>query len=193
VELLRLPIRVAPTDIDEESFLVAEAPVSAVSVALAKARAAQAAADEVVMAADTLVVSDGEILGKPVDAYAAKNMLRRLRSRAHDVLTGVVMRSAGLEWAAVVATRVSMRSYSEADIAAYVERGEPFDKAGGYAIQDAAFHPAEHVFGCYLNVVGLPLCAASAGLNALGIDAASAGVPPCGYCARGADLVRSGS
>ena len=83
-----------------------------------------------------------------------------------------------------------MRTYSETELDAYVQRGEPFDKAGGYAIQDEAFRPVERVDGCYLNVVGLPLCAVSAGLNALGVRVEGAGPPRCEYCRRGADLVK---
>jgi predicted house-cleaning NTP pyrophosphatase (Maf/HAM1 superfamily) len=84
-----------------------------------------------------------------------------------------------------------MRAYTPAEVADYIARGEPFDKAGGYAVQDQRFRPVERLNGCYLNVVGLPLCAAAAGLNALGVTVASAGPPPCTYCARGAALVRS--
>ena len=117
-------------------------------------------------------------------------MLRRLRARAHHVLTGVALKAEQQQWGGVVDTRVVMRAYSDGELDAYVHSGEPFDKAGGYAIQDQAFQPAERVDGCYLNVVGLPLCAVSAGLNALGLAVASAGPPACGYCRRGADLVK---
>jgi predicted house-cleaning NTP pyrophosphatase (Maf/HAM1 superfamily) len=122
-------------------------------------------------------------------------MLGRLRGRAHHVLSGVALKQAQLEWAAVVDTRVIMRSYTDLDVEAYVARGEPFDKAGGYAIQDDVFRPVEGLEGCYLNVVGLPLCAVAAGLQALGVDEVeSAGPPPCTYCRRGQPLVsRSGS
>lgn len=191
--LLGLPWRVAPADVVEEDYLVAEPVVAAVSVATAKAHATRAQPDEVVLAADTLVVVDADVLAKPAGAAAAHEMLERLRGRAHHVLTGVVLRTAVRGWAGVVDTGVVMRDYQAGEVDAYIARGEPFDKAGGYAIQDEAFRPVERLEGCYLNVVGLPLCAVAAGLNALGLSAESAAKPPCAYCDRGAELVRSGS
>jgi len=198
VGLLGLAWRAAPAALDEASYLLADPFVSALNVALAKVRAVAASADEMVVAADTLVVVDDEILGKPDDAATARGMLRRLRSRPHHVLSGVVLRGAdeGQQWGAVISTRVLMRHYADREIDDYVGRGEPFDKAGGYAIQDAVFRPVENLEGCYLNVVGLPLCAVAAGLQALGVQLNAEGesVPPCGYCRLGADVVavRSG-
>ena len=160
---------------DEEAFLLAEPIVAAVNVAVAKSHAiGPPAPDEVVVAADTLVVTDGEILGKPADADDARKMLARLRGRDHHVLTGVVLTGEKREWAGVVDTRVEMRSYEDEEIEAYIARGEPFDKAGGYAIQDEEFRPVARIEGCYLNVVGLPLCTLAAGLAALGIQLESA-------------------
>jgi MAF protein len=189
VGLLGLKCRVAPADIDEEARLVSEPSVAAVNVAVAKARGVHAAPEEMVVAADTLVVVDGEILGKPADGEAARGMLARLRARAHQVVTGVVLQRGDLAWAGVVSTRVTMRAYADSDVDAYIARGEPFDKAGGYAVQDQTFRPVERLEGCYLNVVGLPLCAVAAGLNALGWSTRTAGPPPCAYCRRGAPLV----
>jgi len=166
-----------------------EPTVAAVSVALAKARAVPAGSEEMVLAADTLVVIDGEILGKPAHRAAARRMLERLRARAHQVVTGVVLRRGDLAWAGVVSTRVVMRTYADSEIETYIERGEPFDKAGGYAVQDQTFRPVERLDGCYLNVVGLPLCAVAAGLNALGWAARPAEPPACAYCRAGAPLV----
>jgi MAF protein len=193
VALLQLPWRIAPAEVAEEDYLLPEPTVAAINIAAAKAQAVEAANEEIVVAADTLVVVDDDVLGKPTDPAAASEMLDRLRGRAHHVLTGVVVRSAGLSWAGMVDTRVIMRDYALSEIEAYVARGEPFDKAGGYAVQDEAFHPTERLEGCYLNVVGLPLCAVAAGLNALGIAAQVAGPPACSYCERGAALVRSGN
>ena len=169
-----------------------EPAAAAVNVASAKSRAISPDQDEIVVAADTLVVIDGDVLTKPADADAARAMLGRLHGRAHHVLTGVVLRSNALDWAGVVDTRVVMRAYTGDEVEAYIARGEPFDKAGGYAVQDETFQPVERLEGCYLNVVGLPLCAVAAGLTALGEAVASAGRPPCAYCERGAPLVRSG-
>lgn len=191
--LLELAWRVAPADVAEEDFLLPEPAAAAINVAAAKARAVVVAEDEIVVAADTLVVVDEDILAKPTDADAARAMLGRLRGRAHHVETGVVLRSKTLEWAAVVDTRVHMRGYTPTEIDTYIARGEPFDKAGGYAVQDDDFRPVERLEGCYLNVVGLPLCAVASGLNAMGLATPSAGTPPCTYCERGKALVRSGS
>jgi MAF protein len=189
VRLLGLSFRIAAADIDEEAHLVSEPMVAAVNVAVAKARAVQAASEEMVLAADTLVVVDGETLGKPADRETARQMLARLRGRAHQVVSGVVLRRGDMAWAAVVSTRVVMRTYADAEVEAYIGRGEPFDKAGGYAVQDQTFRPVERLDGCYLNVVGLPLCGVAAGLNALGWMTPGAEPPPCGYCRRGAPLV----
>jgi len=190
---LKLPWRVAAANVDEDAYLVGEPTVAAVNVALAKAYATAAEAHETIIAADTLVVVDSDILAKPQTTDEARAMLERLRNRAHHVLTGVVLQHARRTWAGVVDTRVVMRNYSRAEAEDYIARGEPFDKAGGYAVQDQTFRPVDGLEGCYLNVVGLPLCAVAAGLNALGTEAQSAGAPPCAYCTAGEGLVRSGS
>ncbi len=129
-------------------------------IARAKAEAvAPLAAGCVVLSADTDVVLDGEILGKPADAGAAGAMLRRLRGREHLVLTAVVVKDAvsGRTWDALERSRVRIRDLSETEIERYVATGEPLDKAGGYAIQGAAASMVESVDGSYSNVVGLPL------------------------------------
>jgi MAF protein len=186
-----LPWRAAAAELDESAHLVGDPLLSALSVALAKARAVAAGEWETVLAADTLVVSDDALLGKPTDAADARRMLVSLRGRTHQVLTGVaVLRAAdGMAWGGVVATRVLMRDYTDGDIEDYVARGEPFDKAGGYAVQDEQLRPAERLDGCYLNVVGLPLCAAASGLSSLSVPVAVSGPPPCAYCQAGAALV----
>jgi MAF protein len=167
--------------------------VAAVNVAVAKAGGVRAEPNEIVVAADTLVVVGHDVLGKPATPEDARAMLARLCGRAHHVLTGVVLRREDLDWAGVVSTRVAMRTYSDVETEAYIARGEPFDKAGGYAVQDASFRPVERLDGCYLNVVGLPLCAVAAGLNTLGVPAEPGTSPPCTYCERGRPIVsRSG-
>jgi MAF protein len=167
--------------------------VSALSVAVAKARGVDGSQDEIVVAADTLVVIDDDVLGKPEDALQADLMLQRLKARSHFVMSGVALRAAdGREWGGVVSTEVVMRDYNDTEVDEYVARQEPFDKAGGYAIQDSRFRPVDRVDGCYLNVVGLPLCAVAAGLNAIGTKVKPAGVAPCEYCRAGAPLVSVG-
>jgi MAF protein len=197
VRLLGLPWRAAPADVNELEFLLPDPFMAALNVARAKVLAISTAADdEIVVAADTLVVSDGLALGKPGGAQDAKRVLSALSGRAHEVVTGVVLRAAdGRDWGGVVSTRVWMRRYTDAEVQAYVERGEPFDKAGGYAAQDAQFRPAERLEGCYLNVVGLPLCAVAAGLEALGvaIERPPHTRPACEYCRLGEPLVSIGA
>jgi septum formation protein len=112
-----------------------------------------------ILAADTAVVVDADILGKPIDAADAASMLRRLSGRAHEVLTGVALCRDGNVTSAVEATTVWFDPLSEADIAAYIATGEPFDKAGAYAIQGWASRVASRIDGSYSNVVGLPIAA----------------------------------
>ena len=131
-----------------------------------------------VIAADTIVIApDGQtILGKPYDEGEASATLRLLRGKIHTVCTAIqvewfsprVLGHYDLEQASeVVQTRVTMRYYTDEEIAAYVATGDPFDKAGGYAIQHAAFNPVARIDGCYSNVVGLPLCAVKRCLHQL--------------------------
>ncbi|HZI63732.1 MAG TPA: Maf family protein [Thermoanaerobaculia bacterium] len=114
---------------------------------------------EIVLAADTVVVVDGELLGKPRDAADAARMLRRIAGREHQVLTGVAVREAWSERVAadVERTQVRIAALSEPRIAWYVATGEPLDKAGAYAVQGLGALLVEAVFGNYTNVVGLPL------------------------------------
>jgi septum formation protein len=110
-----------------------------------------------VLGADTVVVVDGDILGKPADAEDAARMLARLSGRTHQVITGVCLVSrVGVEATAEV-TFVRMQTLSATEIAAYVATGEPLDKAGAYAIQGRAARWIPRIQGCYFNVVGLPL------------------------------------
>ncbi len=119
----------------------------------------------VVLGADTTVVLDGEILGKPVDKADAARMLRALSGRTHRVITGVAVASTrGVEAAAEV-TEVWFRELSDGEIAEYVETGEPMDKAGAYGIQGRAGKWIPRIEGCYFNVVGLPLARVSAMLE----------------------------
>lgn len=147
-------------------------PENVLEIARAKATAVAGSAGTcLVIAADTDVVLDGEILGKPVDALDARRMLQRLRGRAHEVLTAVVVVDplTGSQWEEVVRSVVKIRHLDDAEIDAYVATGEPLDKAGGYAIQGEAASMVESVKGCYTNVVGLPLCAVRALLKRAGI------------------------
>ncbi len=120
------------------------------------------AANHLLVTADTTVLLDERILGKPRDEAHARELLLALRGRWHRVVTGVVV-SALVDGklhlrGASLMTPVLMRPYSEEEIAAYIATGDPMDKAGAYGIQSAQFQPTERIAGCYLNVVGLPLC-----------------------------------
>jgi len=150
---------VIPSDIDEvlESGPLAEA---VAGLALRKASAvAGRVRSGVVLGADTVVVIDGVVLGKPVGPEEAVGMLVRLRGRVHEVVTGVAVVEAetGRSEATAVVSRVLMAAYSDQTIAEYVASGSPFDKAGGYAIQDLNGALVDGVIGSYTNVVGLPV------------------------------------
>lgn len=156
---LGVPFEALALDADE-SVAPGAAPAEAVlEIARRKLAAARnvGLADACLLVADTDVVLDGRVLGKPADAAAARSMLRALRGRGHEVLTAVGCQSEGACETAVVASLVHMREYTDEEIAASIAVGTPFDKAGGYAIQDSLLHPVELLDGCYCNVMGLPL------------------------------------
>ncbi len=162
---------VIPGDVDEtlEPGPLQEA---VAGLALRKARAVAARVGSgVVLAADTVVVIDGAVLGKPVGTDEATGMLVRLRGRQHEVLTGVAVVDAetGREASATALSRVLMAEYSDATIADYVASGSPFDKAGGYAIQDLNGALVDGVIGSYTNVVGLPVEATRRLLEGFGV------------------------
>jgi MAF protein len=172
---LGIPFRVVVPQAEEDAAPIATGRPEALAEALALAKAEAVARDEregIVIAADTIVVDGDTILGKPADASEAAATLRRLRGKTHRVITGVAVVDAGSGQRAAshVVTAVRMRHYSDAEIAAYVARGEPFDKAGAYAIQDEQFHPVASYDGCYCNVVGLPLKALVSLLRRAGLD-----------------------
>lgn len=151
---------VRPADVDETP-LPGEAPgtyVLRLAGSKAKACAAFAKPDEVIIAADTTVAVDGMVLGKPRDAAEAVEMLRLLRGRRHKVHTGIGVKKDEVLLTDLCTTDVPMRNYSDDEIAAYVTTGDPLDKAGAYAIQHAGFNPVENFSGCFASVMGLPLC-----------------------------------
>lgn len=175
-ELLRqigLEFSVDPADVDER-VLPDEPPEQyAVRVALDKARvAAVRARAGLIIAADTIVVLDGEILGKPADAEDATRMLTKLSGRAHTVITGLAIKDAstGKELTRASSTRVWFRAITQREIAAYVSTGEPLDKAGAYGIQQRGALLVDKIEGCYFNVVGLPLSLLGELLQAFGVD-----------------------
>ena len=151
---------VVPADVDE-TRLPNEAPAEyALRVAREKAQAAVAQCNgRPILAADTVVVAGGQVLGKPADATDARKMLRLLSGSVHEVLTAVVFQAAGREAVEVVSTRVRFITLSDADIDWYVETGEPHGKAGAYAIQGRASRYVDWIEGSWSNVVGLPVAA----------------------------------
>ena len=125
--------------------------------------------DAAILAADTIVVLDGKVLGKPASPQEASAMLKALRGRRHEVITAVVLAGRGPLRVEVERSTVLLRNYSAAEVAAYVASGDPLDKAGAYAVQSRTFRPVAEVDGCYANVMGLPLSLVAELLCSIGV------------------------
>ena len=155
---LGLEFTVSPADADETWPADLDTGPAAQAVALRKARAVAAPPGALVLAADTVVVLDGEVLGKPANPAEAAATLARLSGRTHEVVTGLALAAAGRETTAHETTRVTFATLTDAEVAAYVATGSPLDKAGSYGIQDdLGALLVERIEGDYFNVVGLPL------------------------------------
>ncbi len=170
---LGLTYAVAPSDADEVQLPGEGAHAMAHRLSRAKAQAvAERHPQALTLAADTMVVLDGAVLGKPGSPAEAGEMLARLRGRRHEVYTGLALCQPALgrlaSWVAI--TGVAMRAYGEAEVRAYIATGDPLDKAGAYAIQHPAFSPVDHLEDCYTNVMGLPLCHVYLALRAWGAE-----------------------
>jgi MAF protein len=149
--------------LNHEDILQQEAPLDYVKrMSDEKARAVlfKVKGETQVLAADTVVVLDGRILGKPESHVQAKQFLRELRGKEHSVHTALcLIDSVTLQNEQEICTsRVTMRKYTEEELQAYIESEDPMDKAGAYAVQNKKFHPVEDFRGCLANVMGLPLC-----------------------------------
>jgi septum formation protein len=170
---LALPFTIIPADVDEQQ-LAAEAPTAyVIRVAWAKAQhLAQRFPEALVLGADTTVVLDEQILGKPGSVEMARQMLTRLSGRQHTVMTGLALLRQRQQFIRLdrVRTLVRFRPLSRAEIEHYITTGEPLDKAGAYAIQGGAAAFVESLEGCYTNVVGLPLRRTAALLHAAGVS-----------------------
>ena len=182
---LDAPFEAVTPNVDE-SVEDAESPEEIVRrLALTKARAvADRRPDSPVVGADTLVVLDGRALGKPAGAAQARQMLMSLRGRVHRVLTGVAVvdDATGNARTALCESRVLMRNYSASEIDQYIASGSPFDRAGGYGVQDQTLNPVAHVEGCRANVIGLPLCTMARLLKESGFNVESLSLPvECGW------------
>jgi len=172
LEHIGLKFTVDPVEIDEVLDPGQKPAGLAKEISLRKARAAASRhADSVIIAADTIGVLDGVILGKPVDARHARQMLARLSGRCHSVITGFTIIDSATDKVVtrVVETRVYFRKLGRSEIARYVKTGEPLDKAGAYAIQGLGALLVERIEGDYYNVIGLPLCALAVVLRRFGI------------------------
>ena len=169
-----ITLAIQPASVDEDAIL-AKGPdlVSAVQqLALAKASfVAELNIGEFVLGADTIVVFENEVFGKPESSTEALAMLNRLSGRRHEVITGIaVVNPTGESHTKFVSTSVVFRNLEDNEISEYVSTGLPLDKAGGYGIQDSSFAPVASYDECYLNVVGLPMCATSDLLEESGFE-----------------------
>lgn len=183
VQLLDYPSQVVVSNVDEDAITMTDPAAYVLETARQKATAVAHVLAEnssfksptekrILVAADTTVALDGEILGKPADADAARDMLRRQRNHNHLVHTAIVVTdlNSGRHIDGVNSTVVTMRAYTDEEIEAYIATGDPFDKAGAYAIQHQTFSPVAAVEGCYLTVVGLSICHLTLLLAELGIS-----------------------
>jgi len=169
--LLGAPFRIQAPDVPEEPQPGERPTDLALRLSLAKAEAVAARfPEDLVLAADTIVVLEGRVLGKPADPAEAVAMLRALGGREHVVYTALALVRGrdGLRRRDLAGTPVRMAPYTEEEIARYVATGDPLDKAGAYAIQAEGFSPVERFRGCYANVVGLPMCHLYRTLGTLG-------------------------
>lgn len=156
--LLGIPFTVQVSQADE-TMEPGKSPAQQVAeVSRRKALAVKAISDDVVIAADTIVVCDGVILGKPKDCDDACRMLRMLSGRTHQVMTGMTVRFGDRLHSCTEVTEVTFRQLSDSEIRRYVESKEPMDKAGAYGIQGGGALFAEKLCGDYYNVMGLPVC-----------------------------------
>jgi MAF protein len=166
---LGLPARLTQADVDETAYNWERPSETAVRLAFAKVQAAAPSDGDVwILGADTVVDLNGVALGKPADSAEARAMLHQLRERSHAVHTGVALYHPGTRQMCTrrVTSTVHMRAYTDAEIETYVCSRDPIDKAGAYAIQNTVFRPVANVDRCYANVVGFPLCAIAALLEA---------------------------
>ena len=171
LESLGVRFEIRPADVDE-SALPGEGPAEHV-LRLARCKSRKTVRDsELVLAADTIVVIDGDILGKPGDAAQARSMLRRLAGRSHTVYSGVALTDGSQDRTVEILERseVEISSITDEELAWYVGTGEPLDKAGSYAIQGLGALFVTSVKGNYTNVVGLPLPPTQTLFRDLGFD-----------------------
>ena len=156
--LFHIPYEIRVADIDETMDPSLPASEEVARVSRAKAEAVPCEQGDVVIAADTIVVCNGQALGKPIDEQDAYRMLRLLSGRDHQVMTGLCVLRNGVATTCTEITDIHFRELSDREIWAYIRTGEPMDKAGSYGIQGGAALFAEKMAGDYYNVMGLPVC-----------------------------------
>ena len=156
--LFRIPFDVRVADIDETMNPDLPADEEVGRVSRSKAMAIAADENEIIIAADTIVVVDGRVLGKPQSPDHARQMLKSLSGRDHQVMTGIAVRRGSQCAVCTEVTDVTFRPLTDAEIDAYIATGEPMDKAGAYGIQGGAALFCEKLHGDYYNVMGLPVC-----------------------------------
>ena len=158
LSLFHIPFAVRVADIDE-TMDPAMPPYDEVArVSLAKAQAVTRQEDDIIIAADTIVVCNGQVLGKPKDEADARRMLKLLSGRDHQVMTGMSVLRGNRQIVCTEVTDIHFRSLSDREIDRYIATKEPMDKAGSYGIQGGAALFAEKMVGDYYNVMGLPVC-----------------------------------
>jgi len=178
IKLLGLPVETTSADIDEVPLSGEQADEMAKRLSREKALAAARSfhtphsAFRILLASDTVVSLDGEPLGKPRDAAEARSMLQRLRGRTHQVYTAITLLDPQTDQSIteLACSDVPMRAYTDDELEAYIASGDPFDKAGAYAIQHNGFSPVKNFAQCYANVMGLPLCHVVRALRQLGVE-----------------------
>lgn len=160
------PFQIQTVPVNEASIVEPDPALNSIYTAQLKAQAlaehySQSNQDKpYIIAADTIVAIDGEMLGKPGNKERAWEMLNLLRNKTHQVHTGICIidQTKGGEHHGVHSAEVTMRDYSDAEINAYIATKDPLDKAGAYAIQNEQFQPVAHLNGCFLAVMGLSIC-----------------------------------
>ena len=189
---LGIPVELWLPD-DEDEFTPPAAAGLATALEHRALARAEAIAEEVgpgwIVGIETAIVSGGEVIGAPKTVAEAEAMLKRLRGATHQVIgaIGLAVGHTGETATAHEITTVRLRDYSDAEIAAYLSRGAPLDRVGGYAIEDAAFRPVESWATCYQNVVGLPLCCLAVLLrqaNLMWMPSGMRQAPQCAACER---------
>ena len=168
--LFWIPFTVRVADIDESMDSRANPYAEVARVSQLKALAVPRDPDDVVIAADTIVVCEGRVLGKPHDAEEARQMLRLLSGRDHQVMTGMTVLRGDKAAICTEVTDLRFRELSDREIDAYVATGEPMDKAGAYGIQGGAALFCARMVGDYYNVMGLPVCRLSKILHQIAPD-----------------------